>query len=50
MFACPLLGIDRQVYYRRIRRRIIKQDKAQLVVKMVLEIRIQMPRIGSKKL
>jgi transposase InsO family protein len=50
MFACTLFGIDRQVYYRKIKCRIIKQDKAQLVVKMVLEIRTQMPRIGSKKL
>jgi putative transposase len=50
MFACTLFGIDRQVYYRKIKRRIIKQDKAALVLKMVLEIRTQMPRIGSKKL
>jgi transposase InsO family protein len=50
MFACTLFGVDRQVYYRKIKRRIIKQDKAQLVVNMVLDIRIQMPRIGSKKL
>jgi putative transposase len=50
MFACNLFGIDRQVYYRKIKRRIIKQDKAQLAVNMVLEIRTQMPRIGSKKL
>ena len=50
MFACTLFGIDRQVYYRKIKRRTIKQDKAQLVVNMVLEIRKQMPRIGSKKL
>ena len=50
MFACTLFGIDRQVYYRKIKRRIIKQDKAKLVVKMVIEIRTQMPRIGSKKL
>ena len=50
MFACTLFGIDRQVYYRKIKRRIIKQDKAQLVVTMVLEIRILMPRIGAKKL
>jgi len=50
MFACTLFGVDRQVYYRKIKRRIIKQDKAQLVVNMVLEIRIQMPKIGSKKL
>jgi len=50
MFACTLFGVDRQVYYRKIKRRIIKQDKAQLVVNMALDIRIQMPRIGSKKL
>ena len=50
MFTCYLFGIDRQVYYRKIKRRIIKQDKAQLVVTMVLEIRILMPRIGAKKL
>ena len=50
MFACTLFGVNRQVYYRKIKRRIIKQDKAQLVVNMVLEIRMQMPRIGSKKL
>jgi transposase InsO family protein len=50
MFACTLFGIDRQVYYRKIKRRSIKQDKAQLVVNIVLEIRTQMPRIGSKKL
>jgi putative transposase len=50
MFACTLFGIDRQVYYRKIKRRSIKQDKARLVVNMVVEIRTQMPRIGSKKL
>ena len=50
MFACTLFGIDRQVYYRKIKRRIIKQDKAQLVVNIVLEIRTLMPRIGTKKL
>ena len=50
MFACTLFGIDRQVYYRKIKRRIVKQGKAKLVVKMVLEIRTQMPRIGAKKL
>jgi len=50
VFACTLFGIDRQVYYRKIKRHIKRQDKAQLVVKMVLEIRTQMPRIGAKKL
>ena len=50
MFACTLFGIDRQVYYRKIKRCFIKQDKAQLVVRLVLGIRTQMPRIGAKKL
>lgn len=45
-----MFGIDRQVYYRKIRLRFNKQNKARLVVDMVLEIRKQMPRIGSKKL
>lgn len=50
MFACTLFGIDRQVYYRKIKRRVIKQNKAELVVNLVIEIRTQMPRIGCKKL
>jgi putative transposase len=50
MFTCTLFGIDRQVYYRKIKRRKTKQDKAKQVVDMVLEIRTAMPRIGSKKL
>jgi putative transposase len=50
MFTCTLFGIDRQVYYRKIKRRKAKQDKAKQVVDMVLEIRRAMSRIGSKKL
>lgn len=42
--------MDRQVYYRSLRRRVIKQDKAKQVVKLVDEIRKSMPRIGAKKL
>ena len=50
MFACTLFGIYRQVYYRKIKRRIIKQNKALLAVNMVLEIRTILPSIGAKKL
>jgi len=50
MFACTLFGIDRQVYYRKIKRRKIRQSNASKVVSMVLEIRQTMPRIGAKKL
>ena len=50
MFTCYLFGIDRQVYYRKIRRKINKQSKAEQVVSMVIEIRKSMPRLGTKKL
>lgn len=50
MFACNLFGIDRQVYYRKIKRRKDKQSNAFKVVAMVKDIRQSMPRIGSKKL
>uniref|UniRef100_UPI004048ECF3 IS3 family transposase n=1 Tax=Flavobacterium sp. TaxID=239 RepID=UPI004048ECF3 len=50
MFACTLFGIDRQVYYRNIKRRKAIQSNASKVVSLVLEIRKTMPRIGAKKL
>lgn len=45
-----MFGIDRQVYYRSIRKRVQKQDKAEQIVAMIGEIRKSMPRIGTKKL
>lgn len=42
--------MDRQSYYRAVRRKKIKQTKAVLVVKMVEQKRIAMPRIGGRKL
>ncbi|MFD2910244.1 IS3 family transposase, partial [Flavobacterium ardleyense] len=50
MFACTLFGIDRQVYYRKIKRRKARQSNASKIVSLVLEIRQTMPRIGAKKL
>jgi len=49
-FACHLFGIDRQVYYRSIKRKEIKIFKAEVVVDMILEVRKTMPMIGGKKL
>ena len=49
MFACNLFGIDRQVYYRSIKRKLTKECKAIEVVSMVLAIRRSMPRLGAKK-
>lgn len=45
-----MFGIDRQVYYRRIRRKIIKQDKAGQVVELIKDLRLKMPRLGTKKM
>ena len=45
-----MFGIDRQVYYRSIRRKRLKQDKASEVIKLIGKLRIQMPRIGTRKM
>ena len=50
MFACILFGVDRQVYYRKKKRRIYKQSNASKVVSMVIEARKEMPRLGARKL
>lgn len=50
MFTCYLFGIDRQVYYRKIRRKATKQSKATEIISMVQDIRKIMPRIGTRKL
>ena len=50
MFACHLFGIDRQVYYRSLRRKAGLQSKAALVIEMISETRRAMPRIGARKL
>jgi hypothetical protein len=48
MFACNLFGIDRQVYYRRIKRKINKEAKAIEVVSMINQVRKTMPRLGGR--
>lgn len=45
-----MFGVDRQVYYRKTKRKLYKQHIAQEVVTMVNEIRKTMPRIGTRKL
>ncbi|MDY0988614.1 IS3 family transposase [Flavobacterium sp. CFBP9031] len=45
-----MFGIDRQVYYRKIKRRASKENKARQVILMVDAIREIMPRIGARKL
>ena len=48
--ACKLFGVNRQVYYRRNRSTSKRKATAAKVVGMVLDIRKQMPRIGTRKL
>ena len=48
--TCRLLGLSRQVYYRRSWSKAKKQAKAEEVVRMVNDIRSAMPRLGFKKL
>lgn len=45
-----MFGVDRQVYYRSIKRKNAKQSKAKEVISMVHTIRKQMPRIGTRKM
>jgi putative transposase len=45
-----LFGYSRQVYYRAIKAEKAKQQRAQKVVELVIEKRIAMPRIGTRKL
>ena len=48
--ACNLFGVSRQVYYRSHRSLILNQRRAAQTIEMVLEIRRQLPRIGTRKL
>lgn len=48
--TCRLLGVNRQVYYRSIKETKHKQQIAAQVVVMVEQVRMKMPRIGTRKL
>jgi putative transposase len=47
---CRLLGINRQIYYRSIRINNNTRKLIEKVLVMVREVRLQMPRIGTRKL
>jgi transposase InsO family protein len=48
--TCELLGFSRQVYYRAIRSREKRQIIASKVIELVQWVRIEQPRIGTRKL
>lgn len=45
-----MFGGNRQVYYRRVKRTKARQQVAMAVVSLVQEIRINQPKIGTRKL
>lgn len=48
--TCELLGLSRQVYYRAIKSKQKRQVVASKVVDLVQSVRIEQPRIGTRKL
>lgn len=48
--TCGLFGVNKQVYYRRKKAIQKRQETADQIVRMVTEVRQQMPRIGTRKL
>lgn len=48
--TCELLGVSRQVYYRAVQSKKKKREIAQQVVDLVVSIRGNQPRIGTRKL
>jgi putative transposase len=45
-----LFGVSRQVYYRSLKSRNKRQDTASAVLEQVRQVRMRMPRIGTRKL
>ncbi len=48
--TCELLGLSRQVYYRAIKSRQKRQMIAGKVIELVQSVRMEQPRIGTRKL
>ncbi|MDX8553428.1 IS3 family transposase [Tenacibaculum sp. 1B UA] len=48
--TCELLGVSRQVYYRAIRSKQKRQSIAKQVTELVQRVRMDQPRIGTRKL
>lgn len=45
-----MFGASRQVYYRAVKAQARRRELAQQVLEMVREVRLQMPRLGTRKL
>ena len=45
-----MFGVSRQVYYRSKKRLVKKQDLSAKIIELVIDVRMKMPRIGTRKL
>lgn len=47
---CHLLGVSRDAYYKRFRRRVYRFSEKRVVLKMVRDARVDVPRTGTRKI
>ena len=50
MATCKLFGVNRQVYYRRVKSEQNKRDVATKTVSLVKQVRMRLPELGTRKL
>ena len=47
---CELFGVTKQAYYQSIRRKSDNESNDELILQLVMDIRQQMPRLGTRKM
>ena len=50
IYSCDVFGISRQAYYKQKQSDTVKQNQAEQIIAKVQKVRIQMPRLGTRKL
>lgn len=50
IYSCDVFGISRQAYYKQKRTIKAKQEQAEYIISKVRQIRMSMPRLGTRKL
>ncbi len=50
IYSCDVFGISRQAYYKRVDRAKQKQAYGEYVISKVQDVRVAMPRLGTRKL
>lgn len=47
---CELFGVTKQAYYQSISRKCDAESNDELILQLVMDIRLQMPRLGTRKI